>query len=72
MTRENRNEENILRVQMFGTFSMSYGDKPLAMPRLRRNNQFMNLMQAVLYYAENGIGRDWLEDIVFEIGRAHV
>ncbi len=66
MTRENRNEENILRVQMFGTFSMSYGDKPLAMPRLRRNNQFMNLMQAVLYYAENGIGRDWLEDIVFE------
>lgn len=27
---------------------------------LRRNNQFMNLMQAILYYAENGKGRNIL------------
>lgn len=66
MIRENSSGEHTLRVQMFGTFSMSYADKPLAMKRIRRNNQFTNLMQAILYYSENGVGRDWLEDVVFE------
>lgn len=66
MMQENSNEEQILQVRMFGTFSMNYNGKPLVMKRLRRNNQFTNLMQAVLYYSEKGIGRDWLEDIVFE------
>lgn len=66
IVQENDNKENILQVRMFGTFSMSYNGMPLAMKRLRRNNQFTNLMQAVLYHSEKGVGRDWLEDIVFE------
>lgn len=64
--KENDNRNHTLRVRMFGTFAMSYEDRPLVMQRLRRNNQFTNLMQVVLYYAENGVGRDWLEDVVFE------
>lgn len=64
--RNNNNGEQILKVRMFGTFSMNYNGKPLVMKRLRRNNQFTNLMQAVLYYSEKGVGRDWLEDVVFE------
>lgn len=66
IVQENDNKENILQVRMFGTFSMSYNGMPLAMKRLRRNNQFTNLMQAVLYHSEKGVGRDWLEDVVFE------
>lgn len=66
MRQEKEREQYTLQVQMFGTFSMSYDDRPLVMKRLRRNNQFTYLMQAILYYAENGVGRDWLEDVVFE------
>ena len=64
--RNDNNGEQILKIRMFGTFSMNYNGKPLVMKRLRRNNQFTNLMQAVLYYSEKGVGRDWLEDVVFE------
>lgn len=64
--RNDNNGEQIPKVRMFGTFSMNYNGKPLVMKRLRRNNQFTNLMQAVLYYSEKGVGRDWLEDVVFE------
>lgn len=64
--RNDNNREQILKIRMFGTFSMNYNGKPLVMKRLRRNNQFTNLMQAVLYYSEKGVGRDWLEDVVFE------
>ena len=46
--RNDNNGEQILKVRMFGTFSMNYNGKPLVMKRLRRNNQFTNLMQAVL------------------------
>ena len=64
--RENNKENHVLKVQMFGTFTMNYGGKPLVMKRSRRNNQFTNLMQAMLFYSEKGVGRDWLEDVVFE------
>ncbi len=37
--RENNKENHVLKVQMFGTFTMNYGGKPLVMKRSRRNNQ---------------------------------
>lgn len=54
---------DILYVQMFGNFQMSYGGRPLTGER-RRDTHFTSLMQILLHNAASGVGRDYLEDVL--------
>ena len=56
-------QSEILYVQMFGNFQMSYQDKPLTGER-RRDTHFMSLMQILLHNVHTGVSRDYLEDVL--------
>lgn len=56
-------EEITLCVQMFGSFQMIYGDRPLTSGR-RRDTHFTSLMQILLHNAAKGVSRDYLEDVL--------
>lgn len=55
---------DVLYVQMFGSFQLSYGGRPLTGEKLR-DTQFTNLMQILLHYASVGVSRDYLEETLF-------
>lgn len=50
-----------LCVQMFGSFRMSWKDKPLTGGG-RRDTHFTSLMQILLHNVQTGVSRDYLED----------
>lgn len=52
-----------LYVQMFVSFQMSYGSKPLT-GGMRRDTYFSSLMQILLHNARTGVSRDYLEDVL--------
>ena len=52
-----------LYVQMFESFQLSYGKKPL-MGGTRRDTYFSSLMQILLHNAKTGVSRDYLEDVL--------
>ena len=52
-----------LYVQMFGSFQMSYGGKPLT-GGMRRDTHFTSLLQMLLHNVKNGVSRDSLEDVL--------
>lgn len=54
---------NTLYVQMFESFQMSYGRKPL-MGGTRRDTYFSSLMQILLHNVKTGVSRDHLEDVL--------
>jgi len=58
--------DNILRVQMFGSFSMSWNGMPVTGRSKSRETQFIYLMQILLHSQSLGISRDRLEHILFE------
>lgn len=58
------NQPDTLYVQMFESFQMSYGGKPLAVGT-RRDTYFSNLMQMLLHNVKTGVSRDHLEDVLF-------
>lgn len=55
--------ENILHVQMFGNFQMSYGEKPLTGEKAR-DTYFTSLMQILLHHVQSGVSRDRLEEVL--------
>lgn len=55
--------QDILYVQMFGSFRMSYGEKPLTGEKVR-DTYFTSLMQILLHHIENGVSRDRLEEVL--------
>ncbi len=59
-------DDNILRVQMFGGFSMSWNGMPVTGRSKSRETQFVYLMQILLHSQSSGISRDRLEHILFE------
>lgn len=52
---------DVLYIQMFGSFQMRYGEKPLTREK-RRDTYFLSLMQILLHHAGTGISRNDLED----------
>lgn len=60
-------EKEILRVQMLGGFSMTYGDKSIT---FRKNvvSKSMQLLQLLLYRGENGISRKELIELLYGRG----
>lgn len=54
---------NTLYVQMFVSFQMSYGRKPLT-GGMRRDTYFSSLMQILLHNVKTGVRRDYLEDVL--------
>lgn len=55
--------QNILYVQMFGNFRMSYGEKPLTGEKAR-DTYFTSLMQILLHHIQTGVSRDRLEEVL--------
>ncbi len=60
------NRDNILYVQMFGGFSMSWNGKPLRSTSRSSETQFVYLMQLLLHNREKGVSRSRLEQALFE------
>lgn len=58
--------DQILQVQMFGRFRMTWNGKPLAGGGRSSESQFNYLMQLLLHYREKGVSRDMLEHVLFE------
>lgn len=56
-------QPEILYVQMFDSFQMSYGGKPLT-GGTRRDTHFSSLMQILLHNFKTGVSRDYLEDVL--------
>lgn len=59
-------KNNILYVQMFGGFSMSWNGIPLTGGSKSTETQFVYLMQLLLHNREKGVSRSRLEQILFE------
>ena len=57
--------DNILRVRMFGRFSMTYNSMSITGTSKSTESQFMWLMQMILHHQEEGISRDQLEKVLF-------
>jgi two-component SAPR family response regulator len=57
-------QSEVLYVQMFGNFQMSYGGKILTRER-RKDTHFTSLMQILLHRSQTGVSRDYLEDVLF-------
>lgn len=57
-------KENILVVQTFGGFSMTYNGKSIE-GRKNGNSQFAALMQMLIHYKNKGVKREQLEDVLF-------
>lgn len=58
-------EENILRVQMFGNFSMVWNDHTIIGNSKSGETQFAYLMQVLLHNRKRGVSRDRMEQILF-------
>ena len=58
--------DNILQVQMFGRFNMTWNGKPLSGGGRSSESQFNYLMQMLLHFREEGVSRDTLEHVLFE------
>lgn len=56
--------EQVLRVGMFGNFSMVWQGRPLTDEKLKETH-FTSLMQLLLHYRESGVSRDQLEEVLF-------
>ena len=65
MTAGSRKEDNILYVQMFGSFSMNWNKKPLAGGAKSSETQFNYLMQLLLHHRTEGVSRERLEQALF-------
>lgn len=55
---------DVLYVRMFGNFQLYYNGHPLTGEKLR-DTHFTSLMQVLLHNVSSGVGRDYLEDILF-------
>lgn len=60
------NEDNILHVRMFGSFSLVWNGKYIAGGSRSSETQFAYLMQLLLHNREKGISREQLERHLFE------
>ena len=58
--------DNILQVQMFGRFEMTWNGKPLAGSSRSSESQFNYLMQLLLHFRKEGVSRETLEHTLFE------
>ena len=56
--------EQVLRVGMFGNFSMVWQGRPLTDEKLKETH-FTSLMQLLLHHRESGVSRDQLEEVLF-------
>ena len=57
-------EKNVLRVKMFGQFSMLYNGESLLSQRTGES-QFISLMQLLLHNRKSGISRETAEEVLF-------
>ena len=55
-----------LKVNMFGTFSLSYDGQLLTGKNKSSESGFISLMEAVLHAGEKGVSRDELEQAIFQ------
>lgn len=62
--REIKNDKEVLRIKMFGNFSMMYGGISLLGKKVSET-QFTYLMQILLHNKETGISRERLEELIF-------
>ncbi len=58
-------EDHMLRVKMFGGFSISWDGNAISGGLKTGESQFAYLMQLLLHYRESGVGRDRLEEAIF-------
>ncbi len=56
--------KHVINTHMFGNFRMEYDGKPLIAERMHRDGQFVRMMHIILYYAQEGISKDKLEEYV--------
>ena len=59
-------EKEVLYVQMFGGFSMTWEGVQIAGSSKTRESQFAYLMQLLLHYRKEGVSRTMLEEVLFE------
>ena len=67
-------DKGILKVQMFGSFSLIWNGMQIAGGPKARESQFAYLMQLLLHYREKGVSRNCLEEALFgerEVGNVH-
>lgn len=67
-------DENTLYVQMFGGFSMTWNGKLLTGGAKSSETQFVYLMQLLLHYRREGVGKELLKKVLFgdrEINNIH-
>lgn len=62
---ESKDENHILYVQMFGSFSLTWNGKSLIGASKSSETQFAYLMQQLLHNRENGVSREQLGQILF-------
>ncbi len=60
------NNDNILYVQMFGGFSMTWNGKSVTGGSKSSETQFVYLMQLLLHHREKGVSRSRIEQALFE------
>ena len=63
---EKNEQSNVLCVQMFGNFALTWNGKPLIGATKSSETQFAYLMQLILHNRDNGVSREQLEQILFE------
>ncbi len=56
--------KDTIKVQMFGNFRMDYNGLPLVAEKMHKESQFNRLMQVMMHYADKGIAKDKLEELV--------
>lgn len=56
--------KDTIKVQMFGNFRMDYNGAPLVAEKMHKESQFNRLMQVMMHYADKGIAKDKLEELV--------
>ena len=58
--------EEVLKVKMFGTFSMTYGNQSITGKSKSNESNFISLMEALIHAGKDGIPRDALEQAIFQ------
>ena len=56
----------VLKVKMFGTFSMTYGSQSITGKSKSNESNFISLMEALIHAGKEGISRDALEQAIFQ------
>ena len=56
--------KHVISAHMFGNFRMEYDGKPLGAERMHKDGQFVRMMHMILYYGQEGISKDKLEEYV--------